>query len=93
MSEENTATPQPITEFPNLGPKSARMLAAAGITSPEQLREFGALAAFLAVRQSGQNPSLNLLWAIEAGLRNRHWTDLSSAEKDRLRAQLIEWTK
>ena len=69
------------------------MLAAAGIHTRRQLSELGPTIAFLAVRQTGQNPSLNLLWAIAAGLQNRHWTDLSGAEKDSLREELQRLTK
>lgn len=82
-----------VAELPNLGPKSAQMLAAADVTSEEQIRELGPVVTFLAVRQAGQNPSLNLLWAIAAGLQNRHWTDLSAAEKDRLREHLQQLTR
>jgi DNA transformation protein len=77
-----------LTEFPNLGPASARMLAAAGIDTPEQLRELGPVLAFLAVRQAGQKPSMNLLWAIAAGLKNRHWSELSQRERQHLQQQL-----
>ncbi len=82
-----------VAKIPNLGPKSAQMLAAAKITSEEQVRELGPVLTYLAVRQAGQNPSLNLLWAIAAGLQNRHWTDLSASEKDQMREQLRQLTR
>jgi DNA transformation protein len=82
-----------LADLPNLGPKSVRMLAAAGINTRQQLSELGPTNTYLAVRQAGQNPSLNLLWALAAGLQNRHWTDLDAAEKDRLRAELQRLTQ
>jgi len=84
---------RPLVDFPNLGPCSAEMLAKAEITSVGDLRDLGPVASFLAVRQTGQNPSLNLLWAIAAGLQNRHWTSLTEAEKAGLRDQLREMTR
>ena len=82
-----------LESVPNLGAKSVRMLAGAGITTEQQLRDIGPVVAFLAVRQSGRRPSLNLLWAIAAGLQNRHWTDLSAQEKQKLRDQMTDWTR
>ena len=79
-----------LENFPNLGKKSAQMLWRAGIRSREDLEDLGAVVAYLAVKQSGQNPSLNLLWAIAAGLQDRRWTDLSTAEKLALRNDLDE---
>jgi hypothetical protein len=32
--------------------------------------------------------SLNLLWAMVAGLEDRDWRDLTEAEKDRWKAEL-----
>lgn len=82
-----------VTEIPNLGAKSSQMLAAANIFSAKQIRDLGPVVTFLAVQQSGQNPSLNLLWAIAAGLQKRHWTDLSQKEKERLLKQMRKLTE
>lgn len=60
----------------NLGPESARMLEAAGIDTRAALSELGAVGAYVAVKKKGLNPTLNLLYAIEAGLRDVPWTDL-----------------
>jgi DNA transformation protein len=69
------------------------MLAKAGITNQHQLSDLGPVLAFLAVRQTGQNPSMNLLWAMAAGLQDRHWTDLPTAEEDQLRDELSRLTR
>lgn len=54
-----------LGELQNLGPKSQAMLAAAGIHSLEQLRKLGSVHAYLLVKATGANASLNLLWALE----------------------------
>ena len=66
----------------NLGLSSMHMLASSGITSEAQLHELGAVAAYVKVQRTGFKPSLNLLWAIEGALSNRHWQDV--ARDDRL---------
>ena len=66
----------------NLGLSSMHMLASVGIETEQQLREMGAVAAYVAVQRAGFKPSLNLLWAIEGALSNRHWQDV--ARDDRL---------
>ncbi len=62
-----------IAKLANLGPKSAQMLALAGITSVEQLRQLGAVAAYHQVRQVSPKASLNLLWAIAGALTDTPW--------------------
>lgn len=57
-----------ISRLPNLDPKSSEMLALAGIESVEQLRQFGAVAAYLKVKGRSGKASLNLLWALEGAL-------------------------
>ncbi len=72
----------------NLGPKSSAMLSQAGIHSLRDLQASGAVAAFLAVRDCGQQPSLNLLWALHGALTHQKWNKLSASEKQQLRKQL-----
>ncbi|HEX8479676.1 MAG TPA: TfoX/Sxy family protein [Telluria sp.] len=57
----------------NLGPKSAAILAGAGIDSVEHLARLGSVAAFAMVRRSGARVSLNLLWAMEGALTGQSW--------------------
>ncbi|MDD5057688.1 MAG: TfoX/Sxy family protein [Sideroxydans sp.] len=70
-----------LADLPNFGPKSQQMLAQAGILTLEQLRELGAVRAFVQVKRTS-NVSLNLLWAIEGALSGRHWQEV--AKHDRL---------
>jgi DNA transformation protein and related proteins len=71
----------------NLGPKSIRWLAAADIHSTEELRALGPVEAYRRVKRAGFKPSLNLLYAMAAGLRDEHWAKLSDEEKMRLELQ------
>lgn len=75
-----------IADLPNLGAKSQAMLAQAGIHNIEQLRELGSVRAYIKVKRFGANASLNLLWAMEGALSNRHWQEV--AKHDRLRLLL-----
>jgi DNA transformation protein len=67
-----------------------RMLAVAGICSLQQLREFCSVGAFLAVKKTGQKPSINLLFAIEGALTDRDWKDIAKNERLSLLLRLDE---
>ena len=79
-----------LADLRNLGDKSAQMLAAAGIHSHEDLVQLGPVRAFLAARQAGSNPSLNLLWAIAGALTDTDWRELSEEYKQSLQQELDE---
>jgi predicted flap endonuclease-1-like 5' DNA nuclease len=76
------AAPAPLAPLRNIGPVSKRMLAAAGITSVETLRELGAVEAYRRVRSRDPRASLNLLWALEGAVSGRPWQEV--ARNDRL---------
>ena len=71
-----------IADLPNFGSKSQQMLARAGIHTIEQLRELGAVRAYVQAKCSGACSSLNLLWAMEGALSGRHWQEV--VKHDRL---------
>ena len=80
---------QPVASLRNLGPKSALMLHEAGISTVEELRVLGAAKAYARVKaMRPRGASLNLLWALAAGLEDRDWRELSSDEKARLQRSL-----
>jgi DNA transformation protein and related proteins len=80
---------QPVAALHNLGPKSAMMLVEAGIQTLDELRELGAVRAYLRVKAlRPKSASLNLLWALAAGLEDRDWRELSSDEKEALIAEV-----
>ncbi len=73
-----------MAKLRNLGPASWRMLERAGIPDVETLRRIGPVDAFLRVRKESAHASLNLLYAMAAGLEDRDWRALSAEEKGRL---------
>jgi DNA transformation protein len=77
-----------IEPLANLGPASLRMLNGAGIQSGQELRALGAVAAYVAVKASGANASLNLLWALEGALTGRHWRVVAREDRTWLLMQL-----
>ncbi len=81
-----------IGDLRNLGPQSARWLAAVGITTTAQLRQLGAPLAYHLVKQHQSRVSLNLLWALAAGLEDRDWREIDSKEKETL-CQAVEALK
>ncbi|MGE5453546.1 MAG: TfoX/Sxy family DNA transformation protein [Acidobacteriota bacterium] len=70
-----------VDALPNLGPKSQEMLAKAGITDVEALRQLGAVMAYVKTKAIWPQASLNLLWALEGALSGRPWQQV--AETDR----------
>ncbi len=78
---------EPIETLPNLGPKSSQWLRDAGITTIADLERLGPVVAFRLVKQHQPKTSLNLLWALAAGLTGEDWRELSGATKRRLRKQ------
>lgn len=75
-----------IDDLMNLGPKSLEWLRSCGITRISQLRRIGAVAAWQKVKSQFPAASLNLLWALAAGLEDRDWRSLTAEEKQRLRS-------
>jgi len=72
----------------NIGPVSKRMLAAAGITSVQTLRELGAVEAYRRVRSRDPRASLNLLWALEGAVSGRPWQEVARHDRLSLLLQL-----
>jgi DNA transformation protein and related proteins len=65
------------------------MLAEAGIRTLDELREIGAVRAYLRAKAlRPKSVSLNLLWALAAGLEDRNWRELSANEKSALLAEV-----
>jgi DNA transformation protein and related proteins len=75
----------PVSRLRNLGPKSARLLAESGVRTIAELRLLGAAKAYRRVKDKA---SLNLLWAVAAGLEDRDWRDLTVQEKESLLAEV-----
>jgi DNA transformation protein and related proteins len=79
----------PVARLRNLGPRSARVLAEAGIRTIAELRLIGPAKAYARAKAlAPRSVSLNLLWAIAAGLEDRDWRELTQKEKNLLLAQI-----
>ena len=79
----------PVSALRNLGPRSAVMLAEAGIRTIGELREIGAARAYARVRENHRRgASGNLLWSIAAGLDGRKWQEVPAEEKASLLAEV-----
>jgi DNA transformation protein and related proteins len=76
----------PLAALRNLGPASARLLRAAGIATPDELRDLGAVLAYRLVAHRHGGASVNLLYALHGALEDRHWASLTTDERDALRA-------
>ncbi|ROZ78411.1 competence protein TfoX [Ramlibacter sp. WS9] len=73
-----------LASLKGLGPKSQAMLGNAGIMSVQQLRKLGSVRAFVMVKRSGLQPSLNLLWALEGALSGEHWQQVAREHRTSL---------
>lgn len=93
MSNAKRSLKRCVSDLPNLGPKSQEMLAHAGISSIAQLRACGAVAAYVAVKRSGGNASLNLLWALEGAITGMHWRDVARKHRTSLLLALEEYER
>lgn len=78
-----------IETLRNLGPRSAAWLREAGIATIADLRQYGPVAAFRLVKQRQPRASVNLLWALAAGLNDQDWRTLSDAAKRQLRREAV----
>jgi predicted flap endonuclease-1-like 5' DNA nuclease len=73
--------PAPLARLRNLGPKSAAMLAQAGIRTEAQLRRLGAVPAYLRLRRHWPAASLNALYALAGAIEDRDWRDVRRDRK------------
>jgi DNA transformation protein and related proteins len=79
----------PVSVLRNLGPKSAMLLREAGVSTLDELKALGAVRAYMRVKTlRPKSASLNLLWALAAGLEDRDWRNLSAREKSALLAEI-----
>jgi len=83
-----------LRDLIGLGPKSEAVLSSIGIKTPENLKEIGAVEAFIKLRQTvDPKPSLNLLYAMVGALENRSWLDIARHERESLLMALDGFTE
>jgi DNA transformation protein and related proteins len=78
----------PIGNLKNLGAVSAEWLRAVGIRTVADLERLGPVDAYRLVRRTHPEASLNLLWAVAAGLADLDWRELPEVTKNRLLREL-----
>jgi len=71
-----------LRDLQGLGPRSEEHLCSVGICTPDELRELGAVEAFIKMRNSGKvKPSVNFLYAMIGALEGRNWLDIAQNER------------
>jgi DNA transformation protein len=78
----------------NIGPVTAEWLQRVGITTPQALRDVGAIAAYMRLLDAGSPDNLNALWALEGAVQARDFVDIARNERERLLTELAairEW--
>lgn len=74
----------------NLGPVSKKWLSEIGIDTTDQLKQVGSIPAYKQIKEMyPDRVSLNLLWGLEAAVRDIDWRDLSDKDKAKLKEQLL----
>jgi len=82
-------TTKPSQSLRNIGPVSWRMLERARLSDVDAVRRAGAVGAYVAVLdREEKGVSLNLLYALAAGLRDCSWLDVDEDEKGRLKREV-----
>lgn len=79
---------QSIEDLIGIGPKSGQWLREAGIATRDDLARVGVIEAYRRVRKAGHAVNLNLLWALQGGLMDIHWSMISPKQRETLKAQL-----
>jgi DNA transformation protein and related proteins len=90
FSNTESGLSEPIDNLRNLGPTSAGWLREIGVQTIADLERIGPVHAYRLVRQRQPRATLNLLWALEAGLLEKDPQELTEEEKERLLAELEE---
>ncbi len=89
-SRSESSLADPIDDLKNIGPTSAAWLRDASIRSIDDLKQLGPATAYRRVKRAVPQVSLNLLWALAAGLQDLDWRDLTDDDRARLLAELAE---
>jgi DNA transformation protein and related proteins len=79
-----------IAQLRNLWAVSSAWLRAVGISTCGQLRNIGPVVAYAMLTERNSRVSLNMLWALAAGIQERDWRTLTDGEKQALRHEYRE---
>lgn len=81
-------TNRPLTKLQNIGKTVAAKLNAIGINDERDLKKAGAAKAYRWMSEynkKGHLPVCYYLYSLQGAIQDRHWDDLSEAEKTKLR--------
>ncbi len=80
---ENSAD---LTSLPNIGAEVAKLLRAAGIATPDELRRTGAVAAAIRIRdiRRADPPCRSMLAGLEGAIRGVRWHLIPKPEREAL---------
>ena len=76
-----------LTALPNIGRVLASELSAAGIGTPEQLRDIGSVQAAARIASGDREACYKLLFALEGAIRGVRWHSIPKAERAELKAE------
>ena len=78
-----------LTELKGIGPRCLSLLNQVGIHTVAELRQVGAVEAYLRIiEETDFSAHLALLYALVGAVEDRHWQEVAQTEKVRLRAEL-----
>ena len=73
----------------NIGPRSRQWLAEVGIYTIDDLRRAGSITTYKMLKERyPRKVSLNLLWGLEAAIRDVDWRELTETNKEELKKKL-----
>ncbi|GAB2189129.1 TfoX/Sxy family protein [Sessilibacter sp. MAH2] len=77
-----------LIHLKNIGAASVNILHAVGIHNTDDLKEVGAVEAYVRIKKRGINVSKVMLYALQGALQDRHWNDLGPDTKAKLVAEV-----
>ena len=88
MPTARRPSPGPETLL-GIGAVSGQQLRDAGVTTAQQVRRLGAVACYRRIcEHAGHRQSLNLLWALQGGIEDIHWTMVPPKQREQLKEEL-----
>lgn len=74
-----------LTDYPNIGKDTERLLIEVGIDSYERLVEVGSRDAWLKIKSIDSSACLNRLMGLEGAIQNIRWHNLNDNDKNKLK--------
>ena len=74
-----------VSKLPNIGKELKNQLNEIGINTYEELINIGSREAWLKIKENDKNSCINKLMALEGGIQNIRWHNLSENDKKNLK--------